>query len=67
VQALRALNFRSMAAGDSYNDTTMLAEADAGVLFRPPDSVVREFPQFPVARSYAELRAAFEQAAKSLD
>lgn len=67
VQALRALNFRSMAAGDSYNDTTMLAEADAGVLFRPPDSVVREFPQFPVARSYTELRAAFEQAAKSLD
>jgi len=67
VQALRTLNFRSMAAGDSYNDTNMLAEADAGILFCPPDSVVREFPQFPVTRNYAELRAAFEQAAESLD
>ena len=44
----------------------MLAEADAGILFRPPENVVREFPQFPVARSYDELRAAFEHAAEEL-
>jgi len=66
VQALRSLNFATIAAGDSYNDTTMLAEADAGILFRPPDNVVAEFPQFPVTRSYEELRAAFERAAAKL-
>jgi phosphoserine/homoserine phosphotransferase len=63
VQALRGLNFGTIATGDSYNDTAMLAEADAGILYRPPENVVREFPQFPVARSYDELRAAFEHAA----
>jgi phosphoserine/homoserine phosphotransferase len=62
VQAFKGLNFRVVAAGDSYNDTTMLAEAHAGVLFRPPDNVAREFPQFPVTRSYGELREAFEHA-----
>lgn len=63
VMALKLLNFDVIAAGDSYNDTTMLAEADAGILFRPPDNVVRDFPQFPVARSYAELQAAITAAA----
>ncbi len=63
VIAFRGLQFRTIAAGDSYNDTTMLAEADAGILFRPPDNVVREFPQFPVTRSYADLRRAFADAA----
>jgi phosphoserine/homoserine phosphotransferase len=62
VRALHGLNFRVVAAGDSYNDTAMLAEADAGILFRPPDNVVREFPQFPVTRDYDELRAAVEGA-----
>jgi phosphoserine / homoserine phosphotransferase len=66
VRALHELNFRVIAAGDSYNDTAMLEEADAGILFRPPDNVVREFPQFPVTRSYDELRAAFEQASAEL-
>jgi phosphoserine/homoserine phosphotransferase len=66
VQALRGLNFATIATGDSYNDTAMLAEADAGILYRPPENVVREFPQFPVARSYDELRAAFEHAAEEL-
>jgi phosphoserine/homoserine phosphotransferase len=66
VQALRGLNFGTIATGDSYNDTAMLAEADAGILYRPPENVVREFPQFPVARSYDELRAAFEHAAEEL-
>ena len=51
-----------IAAGDSYNDTSMLLEADAGILFRPPDNVIREFPQLPVARDYGELRKAFQNA-----
>jgi phosphoserine/homoserine phosphotransferase len=66
VQALRGLNFATIATGDSYNDTAMLAEADAGILYRPPENVVREFPHFPVARSYDELRAAFEHAAEEV-
>jgi phosphoserine/homoserine phosphotransferase len=59
VRAFRDLAFRVVAAGDSYNDTAMLAEADAGILFRPPRNVIDEFPQFPVATTYDELRAAF--------
>jgi phosphoserine/homoserine phosphotransferase len=59
VAALRALNFRTIAAGDSYNDTAMLAEADAGILFHPPQSVIAAFPQFPVAFTYDELKTAF--------
>ena len=66
VQAFHGLNFQTIAAGDSYNDTTMLAEADAGILFRPPDNVIAEFPQFPVTHSYEELRAAFDAAADAL-
>ncbi len=62
VEAFRLLNFRTIAAGDSYNDTSMLKEADAGILFRPPDNVIAEFPQFPVARSYDDLRREFEAA-----
>ena len=59
VLALQALNYRVIAAGDSYNDTTMLGQADAGILFSPPDNVVAEFPQFPVTRDYGQLRDAF--------
>jgi phosphoserine/homoserine phosphotransferase len=59
VDALRSIAFRIVAAGDSYNDTTMLAAADAGILFRPPANVVADFPQFPVTTTYDELRAAF--------
>jgi phosphoserine/homoserine phosphotransferase len=62
VRALRALNFRTVAAGDSYNDTAMLAEAHAGILFCPPQNVVDEFAQYPVALSYAELRREIEAA-----
>jgi phosphoserine/homoserine phosphotransferase len=64
VMALKLLNFEVIAAGDSYNDTSMLAEADAGILFRPPDNVVRDFPQFRVTHTYEELRAAFTAAAR---
>jgi phosphoserine/homoserine phosphotransferase len=66
VMALKLLNFDVVAAGDSYNDTTMLAEADVGILFRPPDNVVRDFPQFRVTHTYDELRAAFTAAATKL-
>ncbi|HVO24131.1 MAG TPA: bifunctional phosphoserine phosphatase/homoserine phosphotransferase ThrH [Candidatus Margulisiibacteriota bacterium] len=66
VMALKLLNFTVIAAGDSYNDTTMLAEADAGILFRPPDNVIRDFPQFPVTHTYDDLSAAFERAAQQL-
>jgi phosphoserine/homoserine phosphotransferase len=62
VQALHGLNFRIIASGDSYNDTTMLGEADAGILFRPPQNVIDEFPQYPVATSYDELAEEFRRA-----
>jgi phosphoserine/homoserine phosphotransferase len=62
VRAFHRLNFRVIAAGDSYNDTAMLAEADAGILFRPPQNVIDEFPQFPVARTFEEMREAFRKA-----
>ncbi len=62
VKALKTLRFRIVAAGDSYNDTPMLAEADAGILFCPPDNIVKEFPQFPIARTYDELKREFVKA-----
>ncbi len=66
VRHLKGLNFRVIASGDSYNDTSMLAEADAGILFRPPDNVVEEFPEFPVTRDYDELREQIRTAAARL-
>lgn len=62
VIALKSLNYRIIAAGDSYNDTTMLAEADAGILFNAPQNVVDEFPQFPVTKTYEELKRVIEGA-----
>ncbi len=58
VHALQGLGFRLIAVGDSYNDTDMLAAADAGILFRAPDNIVAEFPQFPVMYAYDEIRTA---------
>lgn len=57
VKALHSLNYRIVAAGDSYNDTTMLSEADLGILFHAPQNVIDEFPQFPAVHSYEDLRA----------
>jgi phosphoserine/homoserine phosphotransferase len=62
VKRLKELNFKVVAAGDSYNDTAMLGEAHRGILFHPPANVVREFPQFPVTLSYGELRHAIDRA-----
>ena len=57
VAAFRGLNYNVIAVGDSYNDTTMLGEADTGFLFRPPDSVRAEFPQFESTGEYSGLMA----------
>ena len=66
VNALRLLNFQVIAAGDSYNDTGMLMSAHAGFFIHPPESIVAQFPQFPVTRSYAELKVAIDSAAAKL-
>ncbi len=62
VLALKTLYYRIVAAGDSYNDTTMLAEADAGILFHAPDNVIAEFPQFPAVHTFADLKKEFIKA-----
>jgi len=64
AQAFHSLNYRVIAAGDSYNDITMLSEADAGVLYCPPANVRAEYPQFPVAWNYEELKETFLRAIK---
>jgi phosphoserine/homoserine phosphotransferase len=66
VDAFKGLNYRVIAAGDSYNDTAMLGAADAGFFIHPPASIVAQFPQFPVTRSYAELGARIDEAARRL-
>jgi phosphoserine/homoserine phosphotransferase len=62
VKRFKELNFTVVAAGDSYNDTAMLTEAHGGILFHPPENVIREFPQFPVTLDYAALRAEIDKA-----
>jgi phosphoserine/homoserine phosphotransferase len=56
VRAFQLLNYRVIAAGDSYNDTTMLKQAEAGILFKSPQNVIDEFPQFPAVHTYEELK-----------
>lgn len=63
VRAMQSVNMTCIATGDSYNDTGMLGQAEAGILFSPPANVVAEFPQYPVTRNYDELREAFLAAA----
>lgn len=62
VLSFKSLYYRVIAAGDSYNDTTMLAEADAGILFHAPENVIREFPQFPAVHTYTDLKLEFIKA-----
>lgn len=62
VMAFQGLHYRVIAAGDSYNDTTMLSQAEAGILFSAPDNVREEFPQFPAVDSYEALRGEFLKA-----
>ena len=61
VTSLKSLNYNTIALGDSYNDITMLKEADNGILFNPPDNVKNEYPEFPVTFSYEELRSIIEK------
>ena len=66
VKRFHELNFKVIAAGDSYNDTNMLAEADRGILFCPPQNVIDEFPQFPVTTDFVQLKAAVIEARAAL-
>ncbi len=59
VVGFKSMYYRTIAAGDSYNDTTMLAEADAGILFHAPDNVINEFPQFPAVQTFDDLKKEF--------
>ncbi len=59
VRAFQLLNYRVIAAGDSYNDTTMLAQAEAGILFHAPQNVIDEFPQFPAVHDFEALKKTF--------
>jgi phosphoserine/homoserine phosphotransferase len=56
IQALKSLEYKVIAFGDSYNDITMLQEADQGILFKPPQNVIDEYPEFPVATNYEQLK-----------
>jgi len=56
VKALQSLNYRVVAFGDSYNDTEMLKQADHGFFFMPPESIVKDFPEFAITRNYGELK-----------
>lgn len=62
ICALKTLYYRTIAAGDSYNDTTMLTEADAGILFHAPQNVIDQFPQFPAVHTFADLKTEFLKA-----
>ncbi len=62
VESLRGLNFRTAAAGDSYNDTRMLAAAHQGIFFCPPPEIAEQFPQFPVTNDYSALRRELDTA-----
>ena len=64
VKALHSLNYRVIAAGDSYNDTTMLSEAEVGILFHAPQNVIEEFPQFRAVQEFDELKQAFLDASQ---
>lgn len=67
VAAFRSMNYRVIAAGDSFNDTKMLAEADTGILFHAPANIKTQFPQFPAVDSYAELLGLIRQAARKAE
>ena len=62
VKAFHSLNYRVIASGDSYNDVSMLEEAEAGILFRAPEKVIQEFPQYPAVSDYEELKQEFIKA-----
>ena len=62
IRAFQLLNYRCIAAGDSYNDTTMLKQAESGILFKSPKNVIEEFPQYPAVHEYEDLKKEFLKA-----
>jgi phosphoserine/homoserine phosphotransferase len=62
VAAFKSMNYNVIAGGDSFNDTAMLGEAHAGILFRAPATVIAQFPQFPAVETYADLMGLIKQA-----
>ena len=62
IVGFKSMYYRTIAAGDSYNDTTMLAEADRGILFHAPQNVIDEFPQFPAVQNFDDLKKEFLKA-----
>lgn len=62
IVGFKSMYYRTIAAGDSYNDITMLTEADAGILFHAPQNVIGEFPQFPAVQTFADLKQEFLRA-----
>ena len=67
IRGFKSMQFKVMATGDSYNDIPMLQEADRACFFCPPDNVVRDYPAFPIARSYEQLKAAFLESKRAFD
>ena len=66
VKALQGLNFKVISAGDSYNDIGMLQQADSGILFCPPEKVIKEFPEFPVVNNYKNFQSILLNTRKKL-
>ena len=67
VEAFRSLNFKTIAAGDSYNDLSMIDCADKGILFCPPKRLIKERPELPVARDHANLKVMIEECIETLN
>ena len=61
VQALQSLEYKVIAFGDSYNDVSMLQQADVGILFKPPQNVIDDYPELPVTNNYVELKSMLEK------
>jgi len=67
VEGLQGMNFQVVAMGDSYNDITMLKKAEKGILFRPPENVIAEFPEFPVTDNFDDLKVLLQEALAGLE
>jgi phosphoserine/homoserine phosphotransferase len=67
VEGLQGMNFQVVAMGDSYNDITMLKKAEKGILFRPPENVIAEFPEFPVTDNFDDLKTLLQEALAGLE
>ena len=65
IEAFRGLNYRTFAAGDSYNDLTMIKTADSGALFRAPENILLEYPELPLCTTYDEFYSVIERFVKS--